>query len=179
MRLGLLDAATAQGRGYDMTEWNKLHDKVQKFINDFVKLGGDRANIENAIKHGAKGISGIGCPHIGEEPVTAAAGIAAATPIVLLTVKAITAAIDAEKAAMHTIPEREAALQSPVSYSSDDLNQIQQGANALAQDGGISHPFPGKGIPGKPGGFKALLTPKNLIIGGVIVGGGYLLLADD
>lgn len=87
LRLGFYDPATAQAKGYDMTEWNKLHDKVEKLKRDFVNVyGGNVVNLENAILHGKNKLDGA---YIGQDPVSSSAAIAAAVPVVLEILKSL------------------------------------------------------------------------------------------
>lgn len=76
LKWGYLSEAEAQKRGYNMGEFAKLKKGISTLENIFDKLGGDKANLRNAIVKGGGGIGALG------EPATTAT-TASATPILL------------------------------------------------------------------------------------------------
>ncbi|MCI4667450.1 MAG: transglutaminase-like domain-containing protein [Bacteroidia bacterium] len=60
IKWGYLSEAAARQKDFDMEEWNKLRQAIEKVENTFRLLGGKPENIRQAIIQGGKGLQGLG-----------------------------------------------------------------------------------------------------------------------
>jgi hypothetical protein len=190
MRLGYLTQAQAQAKGYDLTEWNKLHKIVTDFGNNTFKniLGGDPANLQKAILSGKNKLNGYAS--IGEcgrnmlgqlDPATASA-LAAASAIIGTLIKILNGVDQKKMVASAVSPgfaEQQAGL--PSTLTPNQAQELVDGANSLTAGSGLA-PVPDV----HPAAFGNVPAPqmdkrkKLLIFGGaaiVIIGGAALLLS--
>ena len=172
LHLGFLTPEAAKARGYDMTEWTKLHNIALKWKDKFHNdLGGDSAEFQKAVTSGKRALNGMGCPGVGAAGGDDGALLAAATTLIGI-IGAELKKVDSKKmvANAHTKGYSEAAAQDPGSVSQDQLNQLTDGANSLAAQSGSKEKLP---MP-KGGKKKSLFTGKNLILAALAAGVVYV-----